>query len=101
MTDWTRGGGVMGLNCKLGDLAIVVNSVAGNEGKIVRCVKFLGLVEFVDPDGSLTEMAAWEVDPPLPGWDGVLDTDCPDEDLRPIKPLDELDDVTRDNEVTA
>ncbi len=91
----------MGLNCKLGDLAIVVNSVAGNEGKIVRCVKFIGRVDFLDIGDSIKNGAAWEVDPPLPGWNGILGSDCLDEDLRPIKPLDELDDVTRDNEVTA
>ena len=28
----------MGLNCKQGDLAVVVRSMAGNEGKIVRCL---------------------------------------------------------------
>lgn len=27
------------MNCKPGDLAIVIRSVAGNEGKIVRCVR--------------------------------------------------------------
>ena len=91
----------MGLNCKQGDLAIVVNSVAGNEGKIVRCVKFIGRVDFLDIGDSIKNGAAWEVDPPLPGLDGRLGSDCLDEDLRPIKPLDELDDVARDNEVTA
>jgi len=29
----------MGFNCKQGDLAIVVNSQAGNEGKIVKCLR--------------------------------------------------------------
>lgn len=32
------------MNCKQGDLAIVIRSVAGNEGKIVRCLQFLGSV---------------------------------------------------------
>ena len=31
----------MKLNCKQGDLAIIVKSDARNEGKIVRCLEFL------------------------------------------------------------
>ena len=31
----------MKLNCKQGDLAIIVKSEAGNEGKIVRCLELL------------------------------------------------------------
>lgn len=30
------------MNCKEGDLAIVVKSHAGNEGKIVTCLKWVG-----------------------------------------------------------
>src|SRR5574337_462291 len=30
------------LNCKQGDLAVIVRSYAGNEGKVVRCPRLLG-----------------------------------------------------------
>ena len=29
------------LNCKQGDLAVIVRSMAGNEGKIVRCLRLV------------------------------------------------------------
>jgi len=40
------------MNCKQGDLAIVIRSVRGNEGKIVRCVSPLKIIEAwtVEPD---------------------------------------------------
>lgn len=52
----------MKLNCKPGDLAIVVRSAAGNEGKIVQCLKVHpsgvgGLFRFYGP--------VWEIDRPL------------------------------------
>jgi hypothetical protein len=32
----------MTLNCKQGDMAIVVRSRAGNAGKVVTCLEFIG-----------------------------------------------------------
>lgn len=86
------------LNCKLGDLAIVVKSYAGNEGKIVRCEKFVPHYRSKGISGP-----AWVVSTPMVDscgarWDRPFIFDA---QLRPIRPLDELDDVTRDNEVTA
>ena len=51
------------MNCKPGDLAIVVRSVAGNEGKIVRCLAVI-------PTGTLlkgytTAGIGWLTDIPL------------------------------------
>ncbi len=89
------------LNCKPGDLAIVVKSRAGNEGKIVRVIRMATQEESnkVDP--------AWLIDRPLSQvWRGSglprpAAPYCHDHVLRPIRPLDELDDITRDEEVTA
>lgn len=69
------------MNCKQGDLAVIVRSASGNEGKIVRCVKFAGVVRFY-PYGKYP---SWEVDPPVPSiFTGT--TDCiPDAELRPIR----------------
>ncbi len=36
------------MRCKQGDLAFVVRSVAGNEGKVVRCATWIGAVLFDD-----------------------------------------------------
>lgn len=47
------------MNCKEGDLAMIVKSKAGNEGKIVRCIQYVGAVDGVLPkdcwliDGSI------------------------------------------------
>ena len=94
-------GGVMGLNCKLGDLAIVVRSFAGNEGKIVRVVEFSPSHRFMSGDCG----PSWrcDCDHPMVGQRGTVSTKpwLLDSQLRPIKPLDELDDVASDNEVTA
>lgn len=46
------------MNCKQGDLAFIVKSSAGNEGKIVRCAVFLGNYDFKATDN--TELA-WGV----------------------------------------
>jgi hypothetical protein len=97
------------MNCKPGDLAIIVKSVAGNEGKIVHCIKLIDVFDIVN------EGPVWEVDQQL---DSVLVyksstgqfhfhksttkhnhiADCC---LRPIPPLDELDEVTKEIEEIA
>ena len=92
----------MALNCKQGDLAIVVYSVCGNEGKIVRCLKLLP----AGHDQSNPKLGPlWEVDVELnrvmAGGAKDLVRLAPDSALRPIRPLDELDDVKKDEEVTA
>jgi hypothetical protein len=74
----------MGLNCKAGDLAVVVRSEAGNLGKIVRCVKFLGVRNAIGRDG-IEECAIWMIDQPLKAFDGTEDFHCEDEILRPIR----------------
>lgn len=41
----------MTLNCKQGDLAIIVKSTCGNEGKIVRCLELLHTEWITDVNG--------------------------------------------------
>ena len=36
------------MNCKQGDIAIVVKSFAGHEGKIVRCIRLAEETEWID-----------------------------------------------------
>ena len=92
----------MTLNCKVGDLAIVVKSWSGNEGRIVRCLELLpaGLQGMDEEIGPL-----WRVDKALSTTRGgkyngsaFIAADC---QLRPIRPLDEPETITTDNEVTA
>ena len=57
----------MTLRCKPGDLAIIVKSVSGNEGKIVVVGKFLGNAEAMIY-GKVCKMPAndyWEIDRPI------------------------------------
>ena len=52
------------LNCRPGDLAVVVRSSAGNEGKVVTCVRLW-------PPGTdnthVEDGPVWEIDRPLVG----------------------------------
>lgn len=57
----------MKLNCKQGDLAIVVKSMHGNEGKIVRCLELLVTDRVRAEDGELYgyiggRRAIWRID---------------------------------------
>jgi hypothetical protein len=91
----------MTLNCKVGDLAIVVRSEAGNEGKIVRCVQLLGKKNVLLRDGGAIASWVWEIDSLLPSWSGAVSNQVEDCLLRPIRPLDEPETTTTDDEVVA
>lgn len=67
------------MNCKPGDLAVVVRSYRGFEGRIVRCVRIMGVSDWVQSGLQPT----WWVDPPFPVNDAPhLIADC---QLRPIR----------------
>lgn len=67
------------MNCKPGDLAIIVRSCAGHEGKIVRIVRWVGKVRgWVGDD-------RWETDTQLRGERGGLTRSMRDSALRPIR----------------
>lgn len=72
------------MNCKPGDLAIFMKSNAGNEGKIVRCTRFLGR-----PLNRLGIRSAcddiWETDTVLPMSWGPMEAWAADFQLRPIR----------------
>lgn len=88
------------MNCKQGDLAIIIKSRAGNEGKIVRCVR---LHDFIDRDinGWPTGIIGprWVIDRPVPGLtnDGHPNYmfTVADSCLRPIRPTDGEDEILR------
>ena len=73
------------MNCKKDDLAIFVKSAAGNEGKIVRCVRLasqadLNSVRFIDTEGPV-----WVIDRLLLDNRGRHVALAKDESLRPIR----------------
>ncbi len=77
------------LNCKQGDLAIITRSTCGNEGRIVRCVRFLGIVPgFMSQD-------RWEVDVKLPKRTGGTANHHPDAWLKPLRLSDDADEMIR------
>lgn len=81
------------MNCKQGDLAIIVKSYAGNEGKVVRCVEAVGMELWDMPDGTSELAFTWRMDRALRSFTGRLHDLVRDEHLRPIRP-DEGDDET-------
>lgn len=83
----------MKLNCKPGDLAVLVRSVCGNEGKLCRCERFLGKVLFRWLDGTLSVMPAWKVDRAFLVSSGRMNDVVPDCFLRPIRPSDDPDET--------
>lgn len=86
------------MNCKQGDMAVVVRSSAGNEGKVVTCVEYLGRIGLVEINGEPHYMASgdyWLVDRVLnlSKGDGRLFLDhapyIPDSFLMPISGYEE------------
>jgi len=83
------------MNCKQGDLAIIVKSRAGNEGKIVRCLKLTGIKPYFGVDGSLRDVWEWEIDSFVVNAGGKLVNYAPDDQLRLIRdPGDDAQDET-------
>ena len=87
----------MKLNCKQGDLAIIVKSKMGNEGKIVRCLELLVTDHVPDLNGTLWKYMhgtrpIWRVDrainfgnPHASPADVVQVTYVSDDKLRPLR----------------
>jgi hypothetical protein len=73
------------MNCKQGDLAVIVRSDAGNAGKIVRCLRLVGNQLWVDLYGRRVSCATWEVDRELVGWGGDRFNLISDDQLRPLR----------------
>lgn len=82
------------MNCKQGDLAVIVRSSCGNEGKVVHCIR-LFTNTFSLPDGALVSGPTWEVDPPVRGWNGLLIPGVRDALLRPLRDGEGEDEMLR------
>ena len=85
----------MKLNCKQGDIAVIVRSAAGNEGKIVQCLRLEMKLMACWPDGIQRLEPQWETDTPLRGCFGRVDRFVADSRLRPLRDSDGEDEVLR------
>jgi hypothetical protein len=81
------------VNCKPGDLAVMVRSMAGNEGKIVRCIRVIGAMRLVSKTGVVVSDLTWEIEPQILNWKGDLISFAHDGCLRPIRPNDGEDEM--------
>lgn len=90
----------MKLNCKQGDIAIIVRSECGNEGKIVRCLELLVTDKIPDTQGNVWgyrsgRQPVWRIDRTINfgnGIDTVQVEYCSDKVLRPLR--GDIDDET-------
>lgn len=83
------------MNCKQGDLAVLVRSDSGNEGAVVQCLR-LYVGQLLNPDKTLTAtVVAWFIDRNLPTLDGSLCLIVEDSKLRPLRDTDGEDEILR------
>ena len=81
------------MNCKQGDLAVIVRSYVGNEGKIVECQR-VEAHHHVYPGGVFVKLC-WFIGRPLLGWRDTQTFFVPDEFLRPLRDTDGEDEMLR------
>jgi len=85
------------MNCKQGDLAIVVKSLYGNLGKVVRCLEYAGLVRWHDNGVSLGVLPTWKTDTEFKSNELHPTPDAaywmPDGQLRPLRGADGTDET--------
>jgi hypothetical protein len=81
------------VNCKPGDLAIIVHSAARNEGKIVRCLRAIRDLPLVTPRGVIERHPGWEIDTTVVGFGGAPHRNIWDHQLRPIRDEDGEDET--------
>jgi hypothetical protein len=75
------------MNCKPGDLAVVVKSAnRKNLGKIVRVLRLAVGVQLIKTDKSLSTDTVWQTDAKIVGHLGDVHHFVRDANLRPIRP---------------
>lgn len=82
------------MNCKQGDLAIIVQSVCGNEGKVVKCLEYAGVFKCTS-NGVVGFYDYWKTDTFITFEGGRRDNEIRDCVLRPIRPTDGEDEMLR------
>lgn len=83
------------MRCKPGDLAVVVRSSCGNEGRVVKCLRLDRGKRMLCRNGSIYVGPLWEIDPPLTTWAGNLTSYARDDQLRPLRDNDGEDEMLR------
>lgn len=85
------------MNCKEGDLAIIIKSDNNNEGKIVRCIKFYPSIDlycgFTNSSGTVANV--WEIDRLIPSRSEGGTCHLEDYKLRPIRDQDGEDEMIK------
>lgn len=93
------------MNCKPGDLAIVVKSEFCNEGKIVTCIRLASDADLAQYGYGSQGWVHWLVDRVISSGNGRPCPFMPDKYLRPIRPGEGEDEMLRiagkPTEVTA
>ncbi len=82
------------MNCKQGDLAIIVRSRAGNEGKVLTCLRLATSSE-CKSESVAWSGPVWVTDADIPDTWGETTRLYPDERLRPLRDSDGEDEVLR------
>ena len=85
------------MNCKPGDLAVIVKSLTGLEGKIVRCLHLAESRHF-DLDGRMVLSDGglrWVLETPVLNGEGGMLYTYADARLRPLRDSDGEDEVLR------
>ena len=80
------------MNCKPGDLAVMVRSCSGNEGVILRCIRLATSSE-IDANRFVSWSPVWVVDRKLKATNGKMASLALDAYLRPIR-MNEGEDET-------
>ncbi len=73
------------MNCQKGDLAMIVESAAGNEGVILTCLHLWGGTLMKCPDGTTENVPIWVTNRELRAWSGQVSNRIADYQLRPIR----------------
>lgn len=85
------------MNCKPGDLAVIVRSSNGNEGRFLRCIRLASYDEasYQSIAWWMMHGPVWVTDSKLPCTDGSFTNLYPDDRLRPIRDNDGEDEMLR------
>lgn len=84
------------MNCKQGDIAVVVRSFAGNEGRVLTCLRLASRMECeAEHLPWWNEDAVWVTDALLRCTFGPATRLYPDSRLRPLRDSDGKDEMLR------
>jgi hypothetical protein len=85
----------MKLNCKQGDLAVIVRSTNGNEGKVLTCLRLATFSEVSAQGFTGWGWPVWVTDAQIPCVWGYMTELYPDDRLRPLRDSDGQDEMLR------